>query len=109
VEINYTTIDHGEGWACLLAHGRPRQSVRFQGTADVRPEKRRCAVTETDPALCDLSLVLQRDHILADDAAIAPQLGQAVGLGENPDELHPTLATWAAGCVWFVVRNRHGQ
>ena len=46
-----------------------------------------------------LSFVLQRDDILADDAAVAPKLGQVVALGENPGELHRALAAWAAGSV----------
>ena len=56
-----------------------------------------------------LSFVLQRDDILADDAAVAPKLGQVVALGENPGELHRALAAWAAGSVYFVVYIRHGQ
>ena len=56
-----------------------------------------------------LSFVLQRDDILADDAAVAPKFGQVVALGENPGELHRALAAWAAGSVYFVVYIRHGQ
>ena len=46
-----------------------------------------------------LSFVLQRDDILADDAAVAPKLGHEVALGENPGELHRALAARAAGGV----------
>ncbi len=56
-----------------------------------------------------LSFVLQRDDILADDTAVAPKLGQVVGLGENTDKLHRALAARAARSVWFVVYIRHGQ
>ena len=53
--------------------------------------------------------VLQRDDILADDAAVAPKFWQVVALGENPGELHRALAARAAGSVEFVVFIRHGQ
>jgi hypothetical protein len=55
-----------------------------------------------------LSFVLQRKDLLADDAAVAPKLGQAVALGKNPGELHRALAAWAAWCVRFVCI-RHSQ
>jgi hypothetical protein len=38
------------------------------------------------PALLSRSFVLPRDDLLADDAAVAAKLGQAVAPGKNPGE-----------------------
>jgi hypothetical protein len=52
-----------------------------------------------------LFFVLHRRDIPADDAAIAPKLGQAEGLQPNPRQRHRALAAWAAGgdrVVFFI-------